>query len=193
MRPVVCTVAVALVGAASGPAAKAQARPCPKGPSVIQQSPSAILYERDNVIGCHRSTGKRTYLSDIDGEIHAYPPYRIAGRFVSSQREICVRSTGDCGADLTVWDLASPPSNGFEAYAAIDGYASDVELKSNGTFAAIVQSQGSRLWRVFLHSRSTQRAKLVDAGTDIAPDSLNRSGKMVQWLRNGRLKSARLR
>jgi hypothetical protein len=193
MRIVGCTLAAAFLIAAYDPVTPARARSCPTGNSIIQQSASAVLYESDNVIGCYRRTGERTYLSDVDGGIYASAPYRLAGRFVMTQRQLCDRHTGDCSADLTLWDLASAPANGFEAYAAIDGYASDVELKSNGTFAAIVSREASSLRQVFIYSRSERKPKLVDAGTDIDGASLNRHGKMVRWLNGGQIKIARLR
>ena len=184
---------VVVLAALAGPAAQARARPCPTGDSIIQQSASAVLYQGDNLVGCYRQGGRRTYISDVDGEIYASAPYRLAGRFAAAQREICVRSTGECSADLTVWDLSSPPANGFEAYSAIDGYASDVEIKSNGSYAAIVQASGSPLRRVFVHSSAERKTRRVAAGADVDPESLNRSGRMVQWLQGGVLKSARLR
>ena len=114
---------------------------------------------------------------------------RVAGDRVAFGWSTCDRYTGACDAGgIVAANLRGRTIKRIRQ--GRENFVVDLELRADGSMAWTTFREGDRLVSVWLR-RLCCRAVLVDAGTDIDSESLERDGATISWTRGGVRKSAR--
>jgi hypothetical protein len=202
-------VALAATGAAAAPVADAEARrPCrPAGAKALLRSTEGTVYRagrsRDTTryVACHGATTKPIALGGTDCfNAEAPSQFVIARRWLGFVSTSCDTVSGT--DTIVVVDLRSrrrrvtatasrTPAAREDPYA----HATQVALARSGEIAWIVSfvSAGARTYEVRRSTPAASESVLLDAGPDVAADSLAAGATRFYWTRGEAARSAPLR
>jgi hypothetical protein len=174
-------VGTLLVVAASAPPATAAASTratCEfRGMRTVAANREAVLLkDRAGYAGCLRSSGRRVFLAEFEGD---RPPNVgvLNGHFAASNGRSCNRYYDTCSSLLEVRNLRTRHS-----VALLTGVSTvtDIVLRSNGSVAAIATDAAGtpQVWAI---DRLGKR--VLDPGPDVQPGTLALAGGKVYWMR----------
>ena len=179
-------------GAIGAPPAAARSSTCESrhGDTVLQTRQARVFtragLDTAAVFACLRSSRQRSIalgeLHDFDGG--GLSQFRLAGPYLGFRDIVCDRYTSDCRSWIRMVDLRSRELLG----RAFD--VADWVMRRSGALAAIESADASQGWEVRRYDGD--RSEVLDAGSDIEPDSLAASGTRVYWMRGGVPRSAPL-
>ncbi len=201
----VAVVALAGLGAML-PGMASAASPCAKKESkTVTASERARIYTQKGTgkdrgerihVGCWFSSERRTRLFTGEPGVEDASQFRVAGRFVAFAT-VSADPTGDGdSASIEVYDLKAGKLTARHVVPqdTNDVGVTDIELKSNGSFAWIENAASSNPVAAKVRVKIRDRAglRVLDEGVGIATRSLASSGSTLYWTHDGAPRSTNL-
>lgn len=187
LAPLILCLLMPTTAAAGAPAGK----PCvARGANTVAKSLQARIYERGGdeheLIGCHRTTGRRTVLArwfscECSIADEPAPQVWLAGRHVAVNRYFCPPDASPCSGSLGVFDLRT----GRVRHSAETGALIDLVIKLNGSVGFVL---GPRVIRI-----DSRGSAVLDEGPGIDGGSLAVNRTRLYWLHDNLPRTASLR